>query len=253
MKIHIISFLIISLVLTSQISSRANTDNAPLKVDNVRVGNGFIEYDLYNVSGKPITAWDVLITIDINGLSKTIGMGYDYFISTEFDISQRSNEGGHFSGALQVDDFHHHLVPISVASELTLESINIEVTSVVFDDASAWGDPVKCSAFFDRRKREATALNLLLFELDDLQDKPDPFYELNNLKLRLNDELGNPTQVRTVRALSTNDVVRTSFLKTLENYVSLVDKGYISAKDALVHMREIVKMQLNAAKKHIPK
>jgi len=230
------------------------TDPVPLEARRIWVGDGQVEFELYNVSVQSLTAWDINVTATVDGDFKTIRRGADHYIATGISYyDRRSPEGGHMSGALEIDDFHYFRFPISGISESSAQSVAVIVNCAIFEDTSFWGDPQVADEFFNDRRAQLNAFSFILWELEELQKNPEVTDKIETYLFRLNREFGNPSQQEEVRVMNEDEAARVGFLSAVEGMKYSLDNGLISDDGALSALIIIVTKYRDSARKHSPK
>lgn len=254
MRLRNIPIFIILWLSVISILAQKSTDPVPLEARRIWVGDGQVEFELWNVSDQPITAWDINVTATVDGDFKTIRRGGDNYISTKSQpYTSRSPEGGHRSGALQVNDFHYFRFPISGISESSAQSVAVIVNCAIFEDTSFWGDSQVADEFFNNRRAQLNAFGYILIELDEIQKDPEVTDKIEAYISRLNREFGNPPPQSQVRVMNEREATRVGFLSTVESMKYSLDYGLISDDEAISALVKIATKYRDSARKHSPK
>jgi len=217
------------------------------------VGDGKVEFELWNVSDQPITAWDINYTATVDGDFKAPGMGADHYIGTAFSFDRRSPEGGHMSGALEVADFHYYSLSISGLSESSAQSVAVIVNCAIFEDTSFWGDSQVAGEFLNRRRAQLFAYGYILMELEELQKDPEVTDKIEAYISRLNREFGYPLPQSEVRVMNEREATRVGFLSTVKSMRFSLDRGLLSDDEAISALIKTTKKYRDSAQKHLPK
>ncbi len=124
---------------------------------------GTLRFSLENQGDKLITAWGFLITTgDGLGNEQISGLAEDHVKSPHLDPSFVPLPGPERSRPLGPGDMTTYERRIALDGDPTYHVVSVEVTFVIFDDASAMGDPREIEFRYQDRLGELDAIEIFL-------------------------------------------------------------------------------------------
>ena len=240
-----------TLAMTAILSAIFQVGEIPLEVRDLVHDSGTIDFRLYNVSDKPITAWRLEITTVINGELSGMTMVQDFFISTEVQ-QDKTGADGHLLGELIPNDYHHHILPYGQP----LESVEIRPTAIVFDDLSYLGEPEAIERIFRSRGESKVEIRRWLAVLLGIQaeskGRERTIKAMEDLARTLEDIVGENGSSTRLRIAHRGDGVKSDLLSALRYALATVEDGSKDSNSALDLVTKIINRQYAAALKHTP-
>ncbi len=136
---------------------------------------GTLRFSLINQGDKLIVAWGFMVTTgDGAGNEQATGLAEDHVVSPHLLSSFDAPPGLEMSHPLKPGDMMAYTRPVSLDGDPAFHVVNIEVTSVIFDDASAMGDRTEIEHRYQYRlgELEATKIFLELIEMSVAEKWP---------------------------------------------------------------------------------
>jgi hypothetical protein len=212
-----------------------------------------VHYQLHNVSDKPITAFTLAITAEIDGISQESISGTDLLPGLWLEGHPLySSVSGRPIGSLKPGD------SFGGASTLNLKNpeaystgdVSIQVLSVIFSDVSHTGDPVYFKGMLKGRQKRQEDLAEAIRLLQVLDSPSDPLTKMRQLKEMLSQELNWPDEGPQPQFVYPEQEVKLILLEELRNALRTIDHAGFSADRAYFELNDRLQLKHDSYLQH---
>lgn len=236
------------IVLLFSCFATGESQETPLVSRDLEIHDGLIEFRLVNTGAKPITAWRVKIAMTVEGDLVATEFAKDFAISTGALVSGRNAVGSHHHGPLRPFDFHFHRLPVTGRPD----EVNIQVSTVIFEDLTSIGIEEEVNRFFDDRRTLREECEQLLTKLDEMLGEAPR--ELQGELLGLAENLEGQVDLRRrASAPKKSDGIQKGLARSIRQSLQLLSNAEgDGAATALQVVSNSLRRQVEALRRHTP-